>query len=89
MYLPKERAKKQSHRLDRAACYLTNPIDQALAPYLAAGCRAVYGLVPRALFIGCVYYIVKAVKNQVKPYALCKKALSCTGKSICPANNTI
>ncbi len=27
------------------------PIDQALAPYTVAGCRAVTGLVPRALFM--------------------------------------
>lgn len=28
------------------------PIDQALAPYPMAGCRAVTGLVPHALFMG-------------------------------------
>ena len=35
-----------------------DPIVQALAPYLSAGCCAVNGLVPRALLIGWYYYII-------------------------------
>ena len=38
--------------------YCIAPIVQALAPYLSAGCCAVNGLVPRALFIGWYYYIM-------------------------------
>ena len=49
-----EEAKKQSHRSDRTILIVSYPIGQALAPYLAAGCRAVIGLVPRALFIGVI-----------------------------------
>lgn len=32
------------------------PIVQPLAPYLAAGCRAVVGAVPRALFMVIILY---------------------------------
>ena len=45
--------KKPSHR-NRQDSYHIIPIGQALAPYLAAGCRAVTGPVPRALFIGVI-----------------------------------
>ena len=48
----KKSVKKQSHRSDRIAKYLYNPIGQALAPYLLAGCCAVNELVSHALFIG-------------------------------------
>ena len=33
---------------------MLHPIGQALAPCLSAGCRAVTGPVPRALFIGII-----------------------------------
>jgi len=44
------------------AKFLSQPIIQALAPYRLAGCCAVNGLVPRALFIG-EYIIARLTAN--------------------------
>ena len=47
--------------------YCIDPIVQALAPYLAAGCCAVNGLVPHALLIGWYHYtIIRSVCQLVR-----------------------
>ena len=56
--------KKTAYRSDRAV-RLYCPIVQALAPCRnAVGCRAVAGLVPRALFIGCADYTSDHADSQ-------------------------
>ena len=46
--------------------YSYHPIVQALAPYHTAGCCAVTGLVPHALFIGCNNYNTFIMVCQLK-----------------------
>ena len=41
------------------------PIVQPLAPYLSAGCRAVVGAVPRALFMVSILYCSGASKASL------------------------
>ena len=51
-FIPK-RACKRPRLHDGASVIHIVPIVQALAPYLSAGCCAVIGLVPHALFMVC------------------------------------
>ena len=55
---PYKSAKKQSHRHDRIAWLLISPHRSSVSTLPFGGCCAVIGLVPRALFIGRINYII-------------------------------